>query len=88
MVANNGRATWWTSLVGAVAVVVTSAMGLSSQGEPFFPGIYQVDAFSQLMKINLAIGLLVVTLLASRRDGIRQVARATIPSSCSWPRPG
>ncbi|MBD90827.1 MAG: NADH-quinone oxidoreductase subunit N [Deltaproteobacteria bacterium] len=79
MVANNGRATWWTSLVGAVAVVVTSAMGLSSQGEPFFPGIYQVDAFSQLMKIALAIGLLVVTLLASRRDGIRQVARGDYP---------
>ncbi len=79
LVTNRGAPTWWAASIGAGAVVVTSAMGLSSVGEPFFPGIYKVDAFSQLLKLALAIGLLVVTLLANRRDGIRKVARADFP---------
>lgn len=79
LVTNRGALTWWAALTGAVAVVVTSVMGLSSHGEPFFPGIYKVDAFSQLLKLALAVGLLIVTLLSSRRGGIRQIARPDFP---------
>ena len=43
----------WCAL-GAFAAAVAC---LDMNGEPFFPGIYRVDMFSQLLKIGLTLGL-------------------------------
>ena len=61
------RASWPASVVMAGAwVVATRSRGWVPQGEPFFPGIYRVDAFSQLLKLGIAAGLLLSILIAAQ----------------------
>ncbi len=52
---------------------------LGAEGEPFYPGIYAVDPFSQLLKLGVVVGL-VLTLLAGASPGsFREHARADTP---------
>ena len=74
------RTIWWTSLVFASAALVAASLSLGDRGEPFFEGIYLVDAFSQLLKLAIALGL-TLTVLASRDTGSVQVhARKAAPA--------
>lgn len=73
------RATWSVSLVLGAGIVAVCCASLWQHGEPFFAGIYLVDAFSQLLKAGIAAGLL-LTLLASDEPGsIRQRTRVDVP---------
>ena len=52
-------------------------------GEPFFPGIYRVDFFSQLVKTFLAAGFLVVAAVARQAaHGPGRRPGPSCPCSC------
>lgn len=74
------RVAWTVSVViGAIGVAATAWL-LGARGEPFFPGIYTVDALSQSLKLGIAVGLL-LTLLASAEPGsTRACARTDAPA--------
>lgn len=75
----SARAHWLVGVAAALGSTVASALWIDKAGEPFFPGIYKVDAFSQLLKLGVAAGL-ALSLLASERVGsFRKLARADIP---------
>jgi NADH-quinone oxidoreductase subunit N len=57
--------TWLVALIGSLAVCAVAILVLPVRGEPFSPGIYKADFFSQLVKVALAAGLL-LTIIASR----------------------
>ncbi|PIE18615.1 MAG: NADH-quinone oxidoreductase subunit N [Proteobacteria bacterium] len=67
-----------TTLVAAAAVVVTAAL-FTATGSPLFEGIYQVDAFSQLLKLGLTVGLLLTLLASCEVPTVRAVARPDLP---------
>lgn len=73
------RQTWSVSVALGALCVGVSAWYLNARGEPFFPGMYAVDALSQTLKLGIATGLF-LTLLASDNPGsARPVARADFP---------
>ncbi|GMV38697.1 MAG: NADH-quinone oxidoreductase subunit N [Myxococcales bacterium] len=74
------RVATWRTAVGVALVTVAAALAaLGERGEPFFPGIYRSDAFSQVLKLGLAIGLLLVTLVSREIAGVRRQARTDVP---------
>lgn len=73
------RTTWAVSVMLAAGVLAVTCASLYQEGIPFFEGIYHVDAFSQLLKVGIAVGLL-LTLLASGQPGsIRERTRNDVP---------
>ena len=60
------RLTRQLALVSGVAALAACLWTLDMTGEPFSPGIYRVDFFSQSMKIALALGYLAVVAISSR----------------------
>ncbi len=46
------------AMVSGIAMIAACLWTLFLEGEPFFPGIYAVDFFSQLIKTALAVGFL------------------------------
>jgi NADH-quinone oxidoreductase subunit N len=79
MVRADERLTWAWSVGISAVIVLAAAVSLGQVGEPFFPGIYKVDAFSQVLKLGLAVGLFLVTLASRDLAGVRQTARADLP---------
>ncbi len=73
------RAVWRISLILAAAVVAVTAASLFAEGEPFFPGIYGVDIFSQLLKLGIAGGLFLTVLASGNVATIRSRIRADVP---------
>jgi NADH-quinone oxidoreductase subunit N len=76
------RACWVTASLASLVAVAASAWGLGLEGEPFAPGVYRVDVFSQLLKLGLTSGLALVALLGIERDGpssVRADARPEVP---------
>ena len=76
---NSARLTWRVGALLSVAVVGVSIWGLGLRGEPFFPGIYTVDAFSQILKLGLALGLLGVMMLGGLLGSFRPTAHVDTP---------
>lgn len=74
------RTTWSVATLFSGAAAVVSLAALGYEGEPFFKDIYRVDAFSQILKLALTTGLLLVLLLSDRLAGIRRSAWADIPT--------
>lgn len=73
------RAVWNVSMVLAAGVCAVAGASLTAHGAPFFEGIYRVDAFSQVLKAGVALGLL-LTLLASGAPGsVRERTRVEVP---------
>lgn len=73
------RLNWIVSLcVAAIGFGVTLAY-LGAAGEPFFPGIYRVDAFSQVLKLGIVGGLLLTLLAAGNPASVRERARPDTP---------
>lgn len=71
--------TWRISIhLGAVAVGA-AAMFLQSSGQPFFHGVYKVDAFSQLLKLGIVAGLFLTLLLCERTGSLRDDAYVDLP---------
>ena len=73
------RSVWAATTFFAVGAVVASALMLDAQGEPFFAGIYRVDLFSQLLKLALTVGLLLVLLISRELPSMRPTARVDLP---------
>jgi NADH-quinone oxidoreductase subunit N len=65
-------------LVGALALAAT-VWTWPLSGEPFFPGIYRVDFFSQFVKAILAGGFAFVAAISSRPLTVRQEAWPELP---------
>ncbi len=78
----SSRRCWIVASWAAVAAVAASAWGLGLEGQPFLPGIYRVDVFSQLLKLGLTVGLAIVAFLGVEREGpssVRADARPELP---------
>ena len=73
------RVLWRLSMVGAIAVLGGALLTFGSSGEPFFPGVYKVDLFSQLVKAGLAFGLAVVVFLTRRTSMLTSWSRRELP---------
>ncbi|MHC4909736.1 MAG: NADH-quinone oxidoreductase subunit N [Planctomycetota bacterium] len=73
------RLTWRISVVMAIAGLAASIAWLGKSGEPFFPGIYNVDAFSQVLKVGITAGLFLSILIAGRPESVRERSRIDLP---------
>ncbi|MBX3730202.1 MAG: NADH-quinone oxidoreductase subunit N [Candidatus Sumerlaeia bacterium] len=73
------RAAWGTAIGGGLAMLVAATATLSMTGEPFFPGIYHVDFFSQAMKVIFSAGLVLVLMLGGDPPTIRRGAWPEYP---------
>ena len=73
------RVAWGSAVVMALASVVMSAVYLFETGEPFFEGIYRVDALSQLLKLGITVGLLLTLLASGGLESFRKRARIDVP---------
>jgi len=73
------KTVWLVSLLGALAAMAAALCTLGFSGEPFFPGIYRVDFFSQLLKVGLGGGLFLVLLLCRELTTVRPGARLDTP---------
>ncbi len=72
------RDTWMLGILCALGATLASIGTLAMPGQPFFPGIYAVDAFSQLLKAGLGFGLLLTLLASERLDTVRPSARVEL----------
>ena len=79
MIGSPYRVNWTVSVVMALLGVGVSIAWLRAEGEPFFPGIYRVDAFSQLLKIGITTGLLLTVLVAGNPGSVRERSRIDVP---------
>ena len=73
------RASWLLSVVMASAGVVATAFYLNRSGEPFYPGIYTVDAFSQVLKLGIVVALLLTVLISGELGSFRKRTRTDMP---------
>jgi NADH-quinone oxidoreductase subunit N len=55
---------WGIAVIAGIVAVGASLYTWPLSGEPFFPGIYRVDFFSQLVKTALAVGYLLVVVIS------------------------
>ncbi|MBT3604107.1 MAG: NADH-quinone oxidoreductase subunit N [Candidatus Latescibacteria bacterium] len=67
------------SIFTGVLALAASIYTLPLSGEPFFPGIYKVDFFSQLIKTALALGFLCVTITCRNPLTFHKSAWAELP---------
>ena len=73
------RTAWIAALVGGVGAVAACLWTLHLEGEPFFPGIYRVDFFSQLVKTFLALGYVLAVVVSREPRTVRETARLELP---------
>lgn len=73
------RFTWGSAVFFASLAVVATLANLFKAGEPFFPGIYQVDVFSQTLKLGVVISLLLTNLISQRQESTQAGARIDVP---------
>lgn len=75
------RATRYAALAGALLALAAALFSLryGPTGEPFWPGIYRVDLFSQLLKAGLALGLVLTLLLTGELATVRPGGRIDLP---------
>ena len=59
------RTTRGIAIAAGIAMIAACLWTLPLEGEPFFPGIYAVDFFSQLIKTALAVGFLFVVIASA-----------------------
>ena len=73
------RVTRRIALALGIAMVAACVWTLFLEGEPFFPGIYAVDFFSQLIKTALAVGFLFVAIVSAEPLTVDRNAWAEMP---------
>ena len=71
--------TWLVGVAGFALACVAAAAVVARAGEPFSPGIYRVDAFSQVVKLVLALGLLLVHLASRAPRTVRATTWGELP---------
>lgn len=69
---------WRVAFGGSLVALAASLYSLDASGSPFYPGIYRVDLFSQVMKLIVAAALPLVLLVCAnpptlRRDGAKEL---------------
>lgn len=70
---------WAIALIGSLAVCAVAIAALATRGEPFSPGIYRADFFSQSVKLVLAAGLAVTVALSRRPQTLRPAGWTELP---------
>lgn len=70
---------WALTTLSSLAAVVVSVLSVGWTGEPFFPGYYRVDLFSQLLKVGLSSGLFLTLLSSDRLPSVRETSRNDVP---------
>ena len=80
MLGGSPRTTWMLALLTTLVIVAASVMALGAVGEAFAPGIYHIDAFSQPIKLGLAVGLTLVVLLSRDLESVRPFGRVDLPT--------
>ncbi len=73
------RMTWRASVLLCAAALGVLATSLFQTGEPFFPGIYRVDVYSQLLKLGIVVGLFLTLLISGQQGSFRVRARPDVP---------
>ena len=73
------RISWLCSIGFAAASVAATGVYLTATGEPFFPGIYRVDAFSQVLKLGIVVALLLTCLVSGHQGSAKSSARLDMP---------
>ena len=73
------RTVWLASVIVAALGVGVSFAFIGADGEPFFPGIYRVDVFSQVLKLGITTGLFLSILIAGNPGSVREHARVDFP---------
>ncbi len=68
-----------SALITSAAMFVATLATLTLSGDPFSPGIFRVDLFSQLVKLGLIGGLGLVLMLTDAPVGVRRDARVDVP---------
>ncbi|TNF38298.1 MAG: NADH-quinone oxidoreductase subunit N, partial [Deltaproteobacteria bacterium] len=76
---DNYRNVWAATTFMAFAAVAASIVGFNYVGEPFFPGIYKVDLFSQLLKLGLTVGLALTMLVSRDLPSVRKSSHNDLP---------
>ncbi|PKN57964.1 MAG: NADH-quinone oxidoreductase subunit N [Deltaproteobacteria bacterium HGW-Deltaproteobacteria-14] len=77
--ARSYRAVWYATTFMSLAAVAVCIASMGFHGEPFFPGIYRVDLFSQLLKLGLTIGLALTLLVSRELPSVRASAHSDLP---------
>lgn len=73
------RTVYGLAIFTGLLLLATSIYTLSLNGEPFFPNIYKVDFFSQLIKVALAFGFLCVAITCRNPLTVHTSAWAELP---------
>jgi NADH-quinone oxidoreductase subunit N len=73
------RTVYSLAILTGIFVLAASLYTLPLSGEPFFPGIYKVDFFSQLIKTALALGFLCVAIICRNPLTVHISAWAELP---------
>ncbi len=79
MVGGSYSTNWMVCILMAGVGVAISIAWLRADGQPFFPGIYGVDAFSQLLKVGITAGLFLSVLIAGSPGSVREHSRIDFP---------
>lgn len=74
-IGTSARTAWALSTLASIVCVGVCAYSLNFVGEPLFPGIYRVDAFSQIFKLGIAGSLALCLLLSERASSMRSLSR-------------
>jgi NADH-quinone oxidoreductase subunit N len=73
------RVAWLVSVLFGALGVAATLWFLRATGEPFFPGIYRVDALSQTLKLGIVAGLFLTLLAYGDPGSVRPSARVDAP---------
>ncbi|MCC6748714.1 MAG: NADH-quinone oxidoreductase subunit N [Deltaproteobacteria bacterium] len=73
------RIGWVVSLLFALGAAAAAAATILQRGQPFFPRIYQVDLFSQVVKAGLGVALFLVLLISRDLPTVRPWIRREVP---------
>lgn len=70
---------WRFAFTGALLALGACLFTLGMSGEPFHPGIYKVDLFSQLMKTVIAASLVLILVLSDNPPVMRRDVGGELP---------
>ena len=73
------RVTWVLALAAGILAFAGAVWTWPLSGEPFFPGIYRVDFFSQFVKTIIAGGFVFVAAISTRPQTVRADAWSELP---------
>ena len=73
------RMVWAISVALGAAILTAAVVSLDAFGSPFFAGVYEVDLFSQVLKVGIAGGLFLTLLCGGDLGSVRERVRTDVP---------